>query len=61
MTTITLPTAIENFVAAVNAHDADALSKAFADGATIVDNGSTFATDAELEEFFRVHLLSPRS
>ncbi|RKQ88311.1 SnoaL-like protein [Solirubrobacter pauli] len=60
MTAITLPRAIETFVAATNAHDAKALEAAFAPGATIVDAGTTFATEAELREFFQVHLVNPK-
>lgn len=60
MTASTLPKAVENFVAATNAHDVAALEKAFAAGATIVDNGNAFATEGELREFFQVHLVDPR-
>lgn len=60
MTAITLPKAIEHFVAATNAHDASALEAAFAPGATVVDNGTTFATEAELREFFEVRLVAPK-
>lgn len=60
MTAITLPKAIENFVSATNAHDVDALQGAFAPGATIVDNGTAFATEAEVLEFFQVHLIAPK-
>ena len=60
MTAITLPKAIEDFVAATNAHDVIALEKAFAPGATIVDDGRTFATETELREFFQLHLVDPK-
>ena len=60
MTTITLPKAIENFVAATNAHDVSALEQAFAPGATVVDDGNAFATETELREFFQVHLVDPK-
>lgn len=60
MTAITLPIAIENFVAATNAHDVSALERAFAPGATIVDNGSTFATETERRAFFQDHLVTPK-
>lgn len=60
MTAITLPTAIEHFVAATNAHDVTALERVFSRGATIVDNGNTFATETELREFFETHLVAPK-
>jgi hypothetical protein len=43
MTVITLPQAVETFIAATNAHDGDALFAAFATGATVVDDGTTSA------------------
>lgn len=60
MTAFTLPTAIDDFVAATNAHDMGALERAFAPGATIVDNGTHFATEAELRAFFQDHLVGPK-
>jgi hypothetical protein len=60
MTAITLPQAVETFVSAVNAHDADALLAAFGPGATVDDAGTTFAGEAELRDFVQVHLVAPR-
>jgi ketosteroid isomerase-like protein len=60
MTAITLPEAVERFVAAVNAHDAEALLAAFAPGAVVVDDGTTFATERELRDFVEVHLVAPK-
>lgn len=60
MTVITLPKAIQDFVAATNAHDADALARTFAPGATVQDVGTTFATPAELQEFIKEHIVAPK-
>ena len=48
MAVISLPQAVEQFVSATNAHDADALYAVFAPGAVVVDDGATFATEDEL-------------
>ena len=48
MAVISLPKAVEQFVSATNAHDADALYSVFAPGAVVVDDGATFATEDEL-------------
>jgi hypothetical protein len=48
MAVISLPQAVEQFVSATNAHDADALYAVFAPGAAVVDDGATFATEDEL-------------
>jgi ketosteroid isomerase-like protein len=48
MAVISLPQAVEQFISATNAHDADALYAVFAPGAVVVDDGATFATEDEL-------------
>jgi ketosteroid isomerase-like protein len=60
MAVISLPQAVEQFVSATNAHDADALSAVFAPEAVVVDDGGTFATEAELREFIKVHMVAPK-
>ncbi|MFG1994475.1 nuclear transport factor 2 family protein [Actinoplanes sp. NPDC048988] len=57
---ITLPTAVENFVAATNAHDANALAAVFGDRATVRDDGKTWAGETEIREWIQGHLISPR-
>jgi ketosteroid isomerase-like protein len=57
---ITLPLAVENFIAATNAHDANALAAVFGDGATVRDDGTTYAGEAEIREWIQVHLINPR-
>lgn len=56
----TLPKAVENFVAAINAHDASALAEVFADGATVRDNGTTYAGAAEIRDWIQRQLINPR-
>ena len=53
MAVISLPQAVEQFVSATNAHDADALFAVFAPEAVVVDDGATFATEAELRKFIK--------
>jgi len=60
MTTVILPTPIENFVVATNNSSADALFRVFADGATVTDNGTSYATADELREWIKVHQIDPR-
>jgi hypothetical protein len=60
MTLITLPQAVENFIATTNAHDGDALFAAFATRATVVDDGTTYATEAELRGWIKVHQVDPK-
>jgi hypothetical protein len=60
MSTITLPTPIEKFVEANNAHDADALGAVFADGAVVRDDGKTFTTAAEVRGWIQSHLIEPK-
>ncbi|MEV4722294.1 nuclear transport factor 2 family protein [Micromonospora humida] len=60
MNDITLPDAVENFVAATNAHDPNALTAVFADGATVRDDGKTWAGQTEIREWIQGHLITPR-
>jgi hypothetical protein len=60
MTEITLPKAVHGFVAATNAHDADALFDVFAPGATVVDDGTTYDTEAAIREWIKVHQVDPK-
>ena len=59
MAVISLPQAVEQFVSATNAHDADALLAMFAPEAVVVDDGATFATEAELREFIN-QIVAPK-
>lgn len=59
MPDITLPTAVHRFVAATNAHDAEALFDVFAPGATVVDDGTTYDTAAAVREWITVHQIEP--
>ncbi|MEU1885863.1 nuclear transport factor 2 family protein [Micromonospora sp. WMMD987] len=60
MNDVTLPTAVENFVAATNAHDAHALAAVFGDGATVRDDGKTWTGGTEIREWIGSHLITPR-
>jgi len=60
MSDINLPRAVDNFVTATNAHDGEALFAVFAPGATVVDDGTTYATEAALREWIKVHQVDPR-
>jgi ketosteroid isomerase-like protein len=60
MSEITLPRAVEDFVAATNAHDGDGLLAVFAPGAVVVDDGTTYATETELREWIKVHQVDPK-
>ncbi|MGA5304647.1 nuclear transport factor 2 family protein [Nucisporomicrobium flavum] len=60
MDNLPLPKAIENFIAATNAHDANALTALFADGATVRDDGKTYAGEAEIREWIQGHLINPQ-
>ncbi|MDG4809969.1 nuclear transport factor 2 family protein [Micromonospora sp. WMMD1120] len=60
MADITLPKAVENFVAAINAHDANALAAVFGDGATVRDVGTTYAGTAEIRDWIQRQLINPR-
>lgn len=60
MTAITLPQAVQNFVTTTNAHDSDALFAVFAPGTTVVDDGTTYATDADICSWIQVHQVDPK-
>ena len=60
MSVISLPQAVEQFVSATNAHDADALFAVFAPEAVVVDDGTAFATEPELREFIKVQMVAPK-
>ncbi|MEV4121065.1 nuclear transport factor 2 family protein [Micromonospora sp. NPDC049645] len=56
----TLPEAVGKFIAATNAHDADALAAVFGDGATVRDDGTTYAGEAEIRDWIQRHLINPK-
>ena len=60
MSVVNLPKAVENFVAANNAHDGEALFAVFADEAAIRDDGKTYASEAEIRGWFQSHLIAPK-
>jgi hypothetical protein len=60
MSTIALPAAVDAFVAATNAHDADALVAVFAPAAVVVDDGTTYDTPERVREWLTVHQIEPR-
>ena len=60
MNDITLPKAVENFIAATNAHDTNALAAVFDAGATVRDDGKTWAGEAEIREWTQGHLINPK-
>ncbi|MET8200940.1 nuclear transport factor 2 family protein [Micromonospora taraxaci] len=60
MSDITLPKAVDTFVTATNAHDANALAAVFGDGATVRDDGQTWAGEAEIREWIQGHLINPK-
>ena len=60
MNDITLPNAVENFIAATNAHDMNALAAVFGDRATVRDDGKTWAGKAEIREWIQGHLITPK-
>jgi NAD(P)-dependent dehydrogenase (short-subunit alcohol dehydrogenase family) len=57
---LTLPRAVENFIAATNAHDANALTAVFDGGATVRDDGKTYTGEAEIREWIQGHLIDPK-
>ncbi|WP_433307473.1 nuclear transport factor 2 family protein [Actinoplanes sp. CA-030573] len=57
---MTLPKAVDNFIAATNAHDANALAAVLGHGATVRDDGKTWAGEAEIREWIQGHLISPQ-
>ncbi|MEU7977944.1 nuclear transport factor 2 family protein [Micromonospora sp. NPDC049081] len=60
MDTVALPQAVENFVAATNAHDPNALAAVFADGATVHDDGTAYTGESAIREWIQVHLINPK-
>jgi hypothetical protein len=60
MSTITLPKAVQDFVTTTNSHDGDALFAVFAPGATVVDDGTTYATASAVREWIKVHQVDPK-
>lgn len=60
MDTITLPTAVEKFIEANNAHDIDALMAVFSSGAKVADDGKTYSTTEEIRAWVASHLVAPR-
>ncbi|MFI5706849.1 nuclear transport factor 2 family protein [Kribbella sp. NPDC051620] len=60
MSAIALPKAVENFVTTTNTHDGESLFAVFAPGATVVDDGATYATEAEIREWIKVHQVDPK-
>ncbi|GAA1619019.1 nuclear transport factor 2 family protein [Actinoplanes couchii] len=60
MSDINLPEAVGSFVAAANAHDAEALFGVFADGAVVRDDGSTLTGEAEIRGWIQSHMIGPR-
>ncbi|MBO0983619.1 nuclear transport factor 2 family protein [Rathayibacter sp. SD072] len=60
MSTITLPDAVDEFVAATNAHDAEALVAVFAADAVVIDDGTTYDTQDRIREWLTVHQIEPR-
>jgi ketosteroid isomerase-like protein len=57
---ISLPQTVEHFVSATNAHDVDALYAVFAPDAVVVDDGATFATEAELRGLIKNQIVAPK-
>jgi hypothetical protein len=60
MDNLPLPKAIENFIAATNAHDANALTALFADGATGRDDGKKYSGEDVFREWILGHLINPQ-
>lgn len=60
MSTITLPQAIENFGAANNTHDVDALMATLAPDAVVSDDGKTYTDDAGIRDWIGSHLIAPK-
>ncbi|MET0955288.1 MAG: nuclear transport factor 2 family protein [Cryobacterium sp.] len=60
MSDITLPKAVDNFIAATNAHDLDALAAVFGDAATVRDDGKAWTGEADIREWVQAHLINPR-
>ncbi|MHA7239811.1 nuclear transport factor 2 family protein [Arthrobacter sp. TMS1-12-1] len=51
---------VVDFIAATNRHDADALFALFAPDATVSDDGTTYTTSAEIQQWIRDHQIAPR-
>ncbi|PPI40799.1 MULTISPECIES: nuclear transport factor 2 family protein [unclassified Rathayibacter] len=60
MNDVTLPEPVQDFVAATNAHDADALLAVFAPDAVVADDGSTYEGRDRVREWLTVHQIEPR-
>ncbi|SER75919.1 SnoaL-like domain-containing protein [Lentzea xinjiangensis] len=60
MDNVTLPKAVDDFVAATNAHDVNALAAVFGDEATVRDDGTTYVGEAEIREWIQAHLIDPK-
>lgn len=60
MTTISLPKAVEGFVAANNTHDVDALMEALAPNAVISDDGQTYTDREGIRTWIGSHLVAPK-
>ncbi|WP_435204791.1 nuclear transport factor 2 family protein [Micromonospora sp. bgisy143] len=60
MNDITLPKAVDTFIAATNAHDVNELAAVFGDGATVRDDGKTWTGEAEIREWIQGHLIDPK-
>ncbi|HWS37667.1 MAG TPA: nuclear transport factor 2 family protein, partial [Actinoplanes sp.] len=60
MNDITLPQAVETFIAATNAHDANTLAAVFSDRATVQDDGKTYTGEAEIHDWIKEHLINPK-
>jgi len=60
MSEITLPKAVENFVAANNTHDVDALMATLAADAVVSDDGKTYTDDAGIRDWIGSHLVGPK-
>ncbi|MBT2502132.1 nuclear transport factor 2 family protein [Curtobacterium sp. ISL-83] len=60
MSDITLPKAVEAFVATTNAHDAEALFAVFADTAVVHDDGNAYTTEEEIRSWIQVHQIGPK-
>lgn len=60
MSTITLPSAIENFIAANNTHDVDAVMATLAADAVVSDDGKTYTDHAGIRDWIGSHLIAPK-
>ena len=60
MSEITLPKPIENFIAANNRHDVDALMATLTADAVVSDDGKTYTDDAGIRAWIGSHLIAPQ-